>query len=97
MLFCVQWEFIDTTEVGQKRSVQLFSKWKPGPATFQGFYQFADGTGGMAVVEAATAADLAKTVAPWTPFLKFTTRVLVPIQEATAIDVEAMTWRDSMK
>jgi len=97
MLFCVQWENIDNTEVGQKRTLQLFSKWHPGPAAFQGFYQFADGVGGVAIVEAASATDLAKTIAPWTPFLKFTARVLVPIQEATVIDAEATAWRDSVK
>jgi hypothetical protein len=97
MLFHVQWEFIDNTEAGQKRSLHLFSKWQPGPAQFQGFYQFADGAGGVGIIEAASAADLAKTIAPWTPFLKFTTRVLVPIQESTTINLEAMNWRDSVK
>ena len=95
MLFHVTWEFIDSTEAGQKRSLQLFSKWQPGPGKFQGFYGFADGGGGVALVEAASAAELAKTMAVFTPFLKFTTRVTVPIQESAAISMEAAAWRDA--
>ena len=94
MLFHVTWELIDTSEDGQKRSRQLFSKWQPGPGEFQGFYGFADGGGGVALVEAASAADLAKTLAPWTPFLEFSARVILPIQETTTISGEAAAWRD---
>lgn len=94
MLFHVTWELIDTSEDGQKRSLQLFSKWQPGPGEFQGFYGFADGGGGVALVEAASAADLAKTLAPWTPFLEFSARVILPIQETTTISGEAAAWRD---
>ena len=95
MLFHVTWKFIDVSETGQKRSLQLFSKWRPGPGTFQAFYGFADGGGGVAIIEAASAADLAKTVAPWTPWLRFTTRVVLPIQESSEISGAAATWRDT--
>ena len=96
MLFHVTWEYVDTSEAGQKRSSVLFSKWQPGPAEFKAFYSFADGGGGVGLVEAGSAADLAKTIAPWTPFLKFTTRVILPIQEADAIERAAASWRDSI-
>ena len=65
MLFRVTWDFIDSSEAGRKRSLQLFSKWQPGPAQFQAFYDFVDGGGGFALVEASSASDLAKTMAPW--------------------------------
>ena len=94
MLFHVMWEFHDAAEETAKRTLQLFSKWQPGPAHFQAFYGFADGRGGVALIEAATAAELAKTMAVWAPFLRFETRVLVPIQEATQINAEAAAWRD---
>ena len=97
MLFHVTWDFIDSSETGTKRSLKLFSKWTPGPAQFQGFYGFADGTGGVALIEAGSAADLAKTIAPWTPFLRFTTRPILPIQEASAINGAAATWRDEQR
>jgi hypothetical protein len=95
MLFQVAWDFTDSSDAGQKRSLQLFSQWQPGPVQFQGFYGFADGSGGVAIVEAASAADLAKTVAPWTPFMKFTLRPILPIQESSQIAVAAAAWRDS--
>ena len=95
MLFHVTWDFIDASETGQKRSLQLFSKWTPGPGQFQAFYGFADGTGGVALIEAANAADLAKTIATWTPFLRFTTRPVLPIRESADISVAAAAWRDA--
>jgi hypothetical protein len=95
MLFHVTWDIIDASEAGQKRSLQLFSKWTPGPGQFQAFYGFADGDGGVALIEAASAVDLAKTLAPWTPFLKFTTRAILPIQEFAEISEAAAAWRDA--
>ena len=96
MLFHVTWDFVDTSEAVQKRSLQLFSKWQPGPGRFQGFYGFADGGGGVALIEADSAADLAKSMAPWTPFLKFTARVVLPIQESAEISGAAAAWRDTV-
>jgi hypothetical protein len=95
MLFHVMWDFIDRSESGQKRSLHLFSKWQPGPGQFHDFYGFADGNGGVALIEVASVADLAKTVAPWTPFLKFTARPVLPIQESAAIEGAAGAWRES--
>jgi hypothetical protein len=95
MLFHVSWEFIDNSEAGHKRSLQLFSKWQPGPGQFQAFCDFADGGGGFALIEASSASDLAKTMAPWTPFLKFTARPILPIQESSEIGVAAAAWRDA--
>jgi Protein of unknown function (DUF3303) len=61
MLFHVTWKFIDTSEAGQKRSLSVFEKWQPpAGADFQGFYGFADGTGGVAIVEADSAATLTR-------------------------------------
>jgi hypothetical protein len=95
MLFHVTWDFIDRSETSQERSRHLFSKWTPGPAQFQAFYGFADGNGGVALIEAGSAADLAKTIAPWTPFLKFTTQAILPIREASDILGVAAAWRDA--
>ena len=96
MLFHVTWDVIDASEIGQKRSLQLFSKWEPGPGRFEAFYGFADGGGGVGLIEAGTAADLAKTLAPWTHSLKFTTRVILPIKETAEINGAAASWRDSI-
>lgn len=93
MLFLVTWEFSDRSSTGQQESLAAFSKWQPGPAQFQGFYGYADGSGGCAIVEAADAATLARTTAPFTPWLTFTAKVLLPIQESAQIAGEAMAWR----
>jgi hypothetical protein len=95
MLFHVTWDFIDNSETAQKRSLGLFAKWQPGPAHFQAFYGFADGVGGVALIEASSASDLAKTMAPWTPFLKFTARPILPIRESAEIGAAAAAWRDT--
>jgi uncharacterized protein DUF3303 len=97
MLFHVTWEFIDPTEEGQKRSLSVFSQWQPpAGAEFQGFYGFADGTGGVALIEVDSAATLSRTIDPWTPWLRFTVTPIVPIEESTQIATEAVAFRDSI-
>ena len=97
MLFHVTWKFIDTTEEGQRRSLSIFAKWQPPTgAQFQGFYGFATGGGGVALIEADSAAALAKTTAPWTPWLEFTATPILPIEESSGIANESVAFRDSI-
>ena len=97
MLFHVTWEFIDTSEEGERRSLAVFAKWQPpAGAEFKGFYGFADGRGGVALVEADSAATLTRTTAPWTAWLRFTMTPIVPIEESAAIGAEAIAFRDSI-
>lgn len=97
MLFHVMWEFRDTTEEGSKRSLAVFAAWTPPPgAEFRGFYSFASGGGGVAVIEADSAATLVRTTAPWTPWLRFTVTPIVPIEEGSAIAAEAVAFRESV-
>jgi hypothetical protein len=97
VLFHVTWEFTDQSEEAEKRSLEVFSRWQPpAGAEFQGFYGFADGSGGVAIIEADGAATLARTTAPWTPWLRFVVTPIVPIEEATAIGAEAVAFRDSV-
>ena len=95
MLFHVSWDYIDVSEAGQRQAMDLFAKWQPGPGQVQAFYDFADGEGGVSLIEASSASDLAKTLAPWTPFLKFTARPILPIRESVEIRLAAKAWRDS--
>lgn len=95
MLFHVSWDYIDVSEAGQKRAMDLFAKWQPGPAQYHEFYDFADREGGVALIEVSSASDLAKTLAPWTPFVKFTARPILPIRESVDIHLAAKAWRDS--
>jgi hypothetical protein len=97
MLFHVTWQFIDTSEAGQKRTLSLFEKWQPpAGADFQGFYGFADGSGGVAILEADSAATLTRTIDPWTPWLRFEVTPILPIEESTVIANEAVAFRDSV-
>ena len=97
MLFHVSWAFVDTSEEGQRRSLAVFAKWQPPTgAEFNGFYGFTDGGGGVAIIEADSAATLARTTAPWTPWLRFTATPIVPIEESAAIAGEAVAFLDSV-
>jgi Protein of unknown function (DUF3303) len=93
MLFHVTWDFTDSSEDGQRQVLELFSKWQPGPGQFQGFYGFADGAGGVALIEAESAPTLARTLAPWTPWMEFQARAILTIQESAQINAEAAAWR----
>ena len=97
MLFHVSWEFTDTTEEGERRSLAVFQKWQPpAGAEFKGFYGFADGAGGVAIIEVDSVQTLARLTAPWVPWLSFTATPILPIEEATAIGGEAVAFRDSV-
>ena len=97
MLFHVMWMFTDQSEEAERRSLEVFGKWAPPEgAEFQGFYGFADGTGGVAIVEVDSASTLARTTAPFTPWLSFTVTPIVPIEEAAGIGGEAVAFRDSV-
>jgi hypothetical protein len=94
MLFCVRWEFTDRSEVGTARSLQVFSQWKPpDEAEFTGFFGFADGTGGVAMVEVDSAETLQRVIAPWTPWLSFDSRPIIPIETSAAIAGEGVAFR----
>jgi hypothetical protein len=98
MLFHVTWAFKDTGEEGARRSLALLAKWEPpAGAEFQGFYGFADGNGGVALIEADSSATMARTTSPWTPWLRFTVTPIVPIEESSAIGGEAIAFRDSVE
>ncbi len=97
MLFHVTWQFTDQTEEAEKRSNQVFAQWQPpAEAQFQGFFGFADGSGGVAIIEADSAQTLLRVVAPWTPWLSFEATPIIPVEEAVAIADEAIAFRDSV-
>ena len=91
MLFHLTWEFHTTnSEAVIQRSLGFFSQWEPPDGLeFRGFWGFADGSGGVAVVEADSAATLAKATAPFTPWMQFNAAPIVPVEEAAAIAGEA--------
>jgi hypothetical protein len=98
MLFQVVWEFTDQSEEAEKRSLAVFAGWQPPPgAEFHGFYGFADGSGGVAILEVDSAETLARTTGPFLPWMTFTTTAIVPIEQATSIAGESISFRDSVQ
>lgn len=87
-----------TTEERDKRTITLFTNWQP-PAgyEFKGLYDFADGNGGMGIVEASSAEVLLEAHAVWTTFFEFSVRPIVEAQQAVAIFQKAHAWRDSIR
>ena len=97
MLFHVTWEFVDTSEESIRRNLALFSQWKPPDGfEFKGFWGFADGSGGAAIVETDSASVMARATAPFVPWLRFTTHPILPVEESAAIAGEAVGFRDSI-
>jgi hypothetical protein len=99
MLFAVNWvNRSGATEERDKRSLKLFTNWKP-PAGFEfkGFYDYADGNGGVAIVETTSAEVMLEVFAPWTTFFEFSVRPIVPIEKSPAIFEKANAWRDSVR
>ena len=99
MLFAVTWTpRPGTTEAIEKRSLTLFTNWAP-PAglTFQAFYDYADGDGGVAIVDVDSAETMMAGLAPWGVFFQFSARPLVSTESSLPILQKAHAWRDSVK
>jgi hypothetical protein len=99
MLFAVNWvNRSGATEERDRRIYKLFTNWKP-PAgfDFKGFYDYADGTGGIAIAEATSPEAVLEVCATWSTFLEFTVRPIVPSDKATPIFEKAIAWRDSVR
>jgi Protein of unknown function (DUF3303) len=97
MLFVVIYTAREVTEEKEKRSLTLFTSWKP-PAgyEFKAHYALGDGTGGVAIVEASSAAVLLEAHAPWGPFFEFRTVPAVEVEKAVPIFQKVNAWRDSI-
>jgi hypothetical protein len=94
MLFLVTWTFTDQSEDGGARSLTVFQNWQPPAGVeFKGFYGYVEGSGGAALIDTNDAAALARTMAPFTPWMVFEARPLLPIEESAAVDAEAVAFR----
>ncbi len=76
------------------RSLELFTNWDP-PFTFVHHFALATG-GGLAVIEADSAASVVEGIAPWLQFFEFEVTPTVPIQEAVPIFMKTNAWVDSV-
>jgi len=96
VLFHTTWEFHPNSEEAIERNLAFFLQWKPPDGfEFRGFWGFADGSGGVAIVETDSAAAIAKATAPFTPWLRFSTTPILPVEEGAAIAGEAAAARAS--
>jgi hypothetical protein len=97
VLFHTTWEFHPSnSEEAIQRNLAFFSQWQPPDGfEFKGFWGNADNSGGVAIVEADSAASIAKATSPFTPWLKFSITPILPIEESAAIAGEAAAARAS--
>ena len=85
-------------EEGQKRLTNLFTKWAPpGGVEIKSHYSFADGSGGLAIMEASTPAAVLEGCTAWLPFEDQRIVALVDITEAVPISMKVFAWRDSVR
>ncbi|HYU79780.1 MAG TPA: DUF3303 family protein [Vicinamibacterales bacterium] len=86
------------SEERDKRTLNLFTQWKP-PAgyEFKAFYDYADGDGGIAIVDASSAEVMLEAHAPWATFFLFTIRPIVDVEKSTPILQKSNAWRDSIR
>ncbi len=87
----------NSSEESEKRSLQLFANWTP-PAGFEfkSHYSFADGTGGIAIVDAQSAEAVLEAHAPWGPFFNYRTVPVVDVEASIPIFDKSNAWRDSV-
>jgi len=97
MRFLITWTLNETaaSEADQTRILALFSKWEP-PTPLQEWSGFADGSGGVGLVETDDAEVLAAMTEVWTPWLTFDIKPLVPIERTAAAIAEAAAFRASV-
>jgi hypothetical protein len=98
MLFALTYIARNSTEKKEKRSLNLFTHWKP-PAgyEFKSHYSLADGTGGIAIVEASSTAAILEAHAPWGPFFDFKIVPIVEIEKAVPVFQRVQAWRESIE
>jgi hypothetical protein len=85
-------------EARDKRTFALLAAWKP-PDGFdmKGWYDYADGSGGIAIVDVPSAEVLLEALGPWATFLVFSVKPLVTVQSSTPIFQKGIAWRDAVK
>jgi hypothetical protein len=96
MLCLMTWEFTDTSDAAEKKLLEVFSRWEPPKGyDIQGFWGYADGTGGASVVDVDSAEAIAKALAPYTPYARFSVRPILPIQDAVALTTDGIAFRNA--
>jgi hypothetical protein len=72
--------------------------WQPPKGyTIRNHYSFADGSGGMSLVETESVAAMYEANLPWLPFIEFRFVPVVEIDKAVPLGLAAIAWRESVK
>ena len=95
MLFAAMYRLRDASEEGERRSLQLFTSWQP-PFEFKSHYALADGSGGIAIFEADSEAQVLEGTGVWWPWFDFEVLPVLPIEEAVPIFQKINDWRASV-
>jgi hypothetical protein len=97
MLFMAIYTTKDSrTEESHKRSLKLFTEWKP-PVPFKSHYSRADGRGGIAFFETDSPALVTEMITPWAPFFDFDLCPVLSIEEAVPIGLKSIAWREGRR
>lgn len=85
-------------EARDKRTTKLLAAWKP-PVGFdmKSWHNYADGSGGIAIVDVSSSEVLMEALAPWSTFFEFSAKPLVSVEASTPIFEKGISWRDSVK
>ncbi len=76
----------------------LFTHWKPPAAVvFKAHYSYADGSGGLALVETDSAAAALEVNGAWQPFFEFKMVPIIEVEKAVQIGLGNIQWRESVK
>ena len=94
MKFLITWQN-NANEADEARILALFAAWQP-PVTMNEWSGFADGSGGVTIVETDDVDVLVAITAPWTPWLTFTIRAMQPIQSLAGSMAAAATFRGTV-
>ncbi|MEO8718563.1 MAG: DUF3303 family protein [Burkholderiales bacterium] len=99
MLFAVMYSYRESTsEVTIKRLNALFANWQPPKGyEIKVHYSFADGSGGLSLVETGSEAVMYEALVPWAPFVEFRVVPAMEIEKAFPIGMAAVAWRESVK
>ncbi len=98
MLFHMVYRYRSADEAATERRLRLFQNWQP-PQGFkmQAAYTFADGSGGVNIVETDSAAAIAKATAVFAPYLDFDITPIASTEDGVAAHEEAIAFRASVQ
>jgi len=99
MQFAVLYTYrASASEATVKRLNQLFGRWQPPKGyEIKAHYAFADGNGGLTLVETGSEAAMYEAIIPWGAFVEFRVVPLVEIEKAFSIAEASIAWRESIK